>query len=153
MELLWSKLVAMKKEGLSLDIDSAVATALSYCSSSSSFLYNTHLLVLLWALFECWIPTCWLLLLLLRSSSSHHRSVRQYCKLPYITGNIIMLLFFKPGKTTWFPCCVWHVCKTVRACPSTMFSMWPCKNISHIQVGVIYFFPTPPLKLSNLGCK
>jgi hypothetical protein len=34
----------------------------------------------------------------------------------------------------------------VRAFPA-MFNMWPCKNICHIQVLVISFFPTPPIKL------
>ncbi len=28
-----------------------------------------------------------------------------------------------------------------------VLSMWPCKNISHIQVLVTYFLPTPPIKL------
>ncbi len=28
-----------------------------------------------------------------------------------------------------------------------VLSMWPCKNISHIQVLVTYFRPTPPIKL------
>jgi len=28
-----------------------------------------------------------------------------------------------------------------------LLSMWPCKNISPIQVLVIYFLPTPPIKL------
>jgi hypothetical protein len=27
--------------------------------------------------------------------------------------------------------------------------MWHCKDISHIQVLVIYFFPTPPIKLEH----
>jgi len=34
----------------------------------------------------------------------------------------------------------------LRASPPTL-SMWPCKNISHIQVLVTNFFPTPPIKL------
>jgi hypothetical protein len=34
----------------------------------------------------------------------------------------------------------------LRASP-VVLSMWPCKNISHIQVLVTYFFPTPPIKL------
>jgi hypothetical protein len=34
----------------------------------------------------------------------------------------------------------------IRASPP-MLSMWPCKNISHIQVLVTNFFPTPPIKL------
>jgi len=32
---------------------------------------------------------------------------------------------------------------------ASALSMWPCKNISHIQVLVITFFPTPPLKLNQ----
>jgi hypothetical protein len=35
----------------------------------------------------------------------------------------------------------------VRASPAVVLSMWPCKNISYIQVLIIYFFPTPPIKL------
>jgi hypothetical protein len=31
--------------------------------------------------------------------------------------------------------------------------MWPCKNISHIQVQLFTFFPTPPIKLKNQDCK
>jgi hypothetical protein len=34
----------------------------------------------------------------------------------------------------------------IRASPP-MLSMWPCKNVSHIQVLVTNFFPTPPIKL------
>jgi len=34
----------------------------------------------------------------------------------------------------------------LRASP-VVLSMWPCKNISRIQVLVTYFFPTPPIKL------
>ncbi len=34
----------------------------------------------------------------------------------------------------------------LRASPPTL-SLWPCKNISHIQVLVANFFPTPEIKL------
>ncbi len=34
----------------------------------------------------------------------------------------------------------------LRASPAVP-SMWPCKNISCVQVLVTYFFPTPPIKL------
>jgi hypothetical protein len=34
----------------------------------------------------------------------------------------------------------------LRAFP-TVLSMWPYQNISHIQVLVFSFFPTPPIKL------
>jgi hypothetical protein len=30
-----------------------------------------------------------------------------------------------------------------------VFNMWPCKDNSHIQVLIIYFFPTPPIKLKH----
>jgi hypothetical protein len=36
----------------------------------------------------------------------------------------------------------------VRASPQTL-SMWPCKNISHIQVLVTNVFPTPQIKLKR----
>jgi len=39
-----------------------------------------------------------------------------------------------------------------RASPAVVLSMWPCKNISYIQVLIIYFFPTPPIKL-KLGLR
>jgi hypothetical protein len=28
-----------------------------------------------------------------------------------------------------------------------LWVLWPCKNISHIQVSIASFFPTPPIKL------
>jgi hypothetical protein len=40
---------------------------------------------------------------------------------------------------------------SIRASP-TVLSMQPSKNISHIQVLVVYFLPTPPIKL-NCDCK
>jgi hypothetical protein len=39
--------------------------------------------------------------------------------------------------------------RSLRASP-VVLSMWPCKNIFHIQVLVICFFATPPIK-SKLG--
>jgi hypothetical protein len=30
-----------------------------------------------------------------------------------------------------------------------VFNMWPCKDISHVQVLVVYLFPTPPIKLKH----
>jgi hypothetical protein len=43
-------------------------------------------------------------------------------------------------------CCqIWNL-YNLRA-SSAVLSMWLCKSISHIQVLVIYFFPTPPIKL------
>jgi hypothetical protein len=38
------------------------------------------------------------------------------------------------------------MCFQFRASPAVL-SMWPCQNISHIQVLVTYFFPTPPIEL------
>jgi hypothetical protein len=40
---------------------------------------------------------------------------------------------------------------SIRASP-TVLSMQPSKNISHIQVLVVYLLPTPPIKL-NWDCK
>jgi len=43
-------------------------------------------------------------------------------------------------------CDVQGFLSALRASPAVL-SMWPCKNISHIQVLVTFFFPTPPIKL------
>jgi len=43
--------------------------------------------------------------------------------------------------------CVCVCVLLVRASPAVVLSMWPCKNISYIQVLIIYFSPTPPIKL------
>jgi len=43
-----------------------------------------------------------------------------------------------------------HILSTDRAAlraSLVLLSTWACKNTSHIQVLIIYFFPTPPIKL------
>jgi hypothetical protein len=76
----------------------------------------------------------------------HHKSQSQkhffYQKMPGIVGS-----WYYCTSNLLITCLPTKLCRSfhheLRVSPMVL-SMWPCKNIFHIQVLVIYFFLTPP---------